>query len=444
MRGWNAKTGAVYMPECRLRQLEKAPAAQRLAFGTKSVLRWSPPHPQMSSTAPLFIFLSLTSLLHAGAVPTDSIDSMDAATFRFPPDKGGKVEVVEGHDAKALRFEFPEKCASLFAARATKATPEWDKAAGFSFWVKGDGSAHLGGLQFIWDNDFSVRYDYAFLIDSTEWRKVTVAWRDLVPVLPSPKSQPLGAGGNAPSKLSQLWFGKWWYWRDYAAHSYAIDDIRLEQQMDLDNTDSRPTGAPLARVMAKLKAGQPITIVTMGDSLTDTHHWTNRETNWPAMLKAKIKERFGSEVTIVNPAIGGTQLRQNLVLIPQWLQSTPAPDLVTVCFGYNDWDAGMRGPMFLATHKDATERIRRATHGKSDVLLMTPARALTRWSDMAELCTATREAAHDEKAGLADLEAAFESAGATDRARLFATDKVHLSSGGQAVVANAVLGALQP
>ena len=28
--------------------------------------------------------------------------------------------------------------------------------------------------------------------------------------------------------------------------------------------------------------------------------------------------------TIVNPAIGGTQLRQNLVLIPRWLAKAPS------------------------------------------------------------------------------------------------------------------------
>ena len=57
----------------------------------------------------------------------------------------------------------------------------------------------------------------------------------------------------------------------------------------------------------------------MGDSLTDTRHWANREADWPALLKEQLKAKYNSEVTIVNPAIGGTQLRQNLVLMPRWL-----------------------------------------------------------------------------------------------------------------------------
>jgi lysophospholipase L1-like esterase len=310
---------------------------------------------------------------------------------------------------------------------------------------KGDGSAHFGGLQFIWNEDYAARYDYAFPIDSTEWRKVVVPWRDLIPVLPSPNAQPLDAAtGNAPSKLTQLWWGKWWYWRDDAAHSYAIDDVRLEPFIAPDPTNDARASAPLERIAAKLKAGQPVTIVTMGDSLTDARHWTNQKTNWPTMLKAKLTERFGSQVTIVNPAIGGTQLRQNLVLMPLWARTTPEPDLVTVCFGYNDWDAGMRGPMFFETQKDAVARIRRATHGKADVLLMTPARALERWTEMAELGDATRRAAQETKAGFADLESAFATAGANDRPRLFVEDKVHLSVSGQEVVASAVFDALTP
>jgi lysophospholipase L1-like esterase len=128
--------------------------------------------------------------------------------------------------------------------------------------------------------------------------------------------------------------------------------------------------------------------------------------------------------------------------MPLWLKDTPEPDLVTVCFGYNDWDAGMRGPLFAEAQKDAVDRIRRATKGKADVLLLTPARALTRWDEMTELCEATRQAAVARKAGLVDLEAAFGIAGSDDRARLFATDRVHLSQAGQEVVAGAILDAL--
>ena len=90
--------------------------------------------------------------------------------------------------------------------------------------------------------------------------------------------------------------------------------------------------------------------MTMGDSLTDKRHWANREVCWLDLLRDAAEGRsIRSDVTIVNPAIGGTQLRQNLVLIPRWLDRAPEPDLVTIFFGGNDWDAGMRGEEFRAS-----------------------------------------------------------------------------------------------
>lgn len=362
------------------------------------------------------------------------IDTMDEIRFRSG-DKG-KLELVDGKVGKAVKFTYPDKCQNVFFMSRVRGQKEWDDAAGFSFWVKGDGSDHFGGIQFIYDEDYAVRYDFMFPIKSTEWTKVTVAWQDLVPALP--KGDMLGKV-NKPSKLSALWVGKWWYWRDYASHSFAIDELRLEKKIERDTNDYKPTGAPLARTLAKLKEGKPITVVTMGDSLTDTAHWANRQTNWPALLQKQIKEKYQSDVKIVNPAIGGTQLRQNLVLMPRWLAQVPEPDLVLVCFGGNDWEAGMRGPQFAESNREAIDRIRRATKGKSDVMILTTVPAVERWTSATELAEACRKAARERNAGIADIEQAFLEAGKTDKEKLFVNDKVHLGPAGHEVVAKTVL-----
>jgi lysophospholipase L1-like esterase len=361
------------------------------------------------------------------------IHSMDDLKVR-PPDAKGSVESVDGKAGKALRLSFEDGCQSKFAMTPLRGAAGWDAAAGFSFWVKGDGSKRFGGLQLIWNEDYSARYDLMFPIDGTEWRQVTVAWSDLVPVLPQ------GSFSPAPSKFSALWFGKWWYWRDYGAHSYAVDELRLEPKIERP-APALPAGAPLQRILAKLKAKQPVTIVTMGDSLTDYAHWANKPVNWPTLLAKKLKEKHGSEATIVNPAIGGTQLRQGLVLMPRWLDA--APDLVTVLYGYNDWDAGMRGEAFRQTAREAVDRIRRATGGKADVCLVTTCPALERWTTMGELAEAVRKAAAERKAGLADTEKAFHAAAEGDRAKLFSSDKVHVGPDGHERIASAVLEAIE-
>jgi len=370
--------------------------------------------------------------------------AMDSAGLRMIG-KGGENALVDGKVGKAVKLTYPANCKNVFFTVPFKGSPEWDKLDGFSFWVKGDGSKQLGGLQFIWNDDYAARYDYAFPIDSTEWKKVYVPWTDLIPALakPSCKLMGTGAGHNPPSKLKAFWIGKWWYWREYGACSFTIDNVQLEPKIDADTTDYTPRGDPLARVLAKLKARKPVTIVTMGDSLTDYKHWANRQVNWPTVLKKTLEQKYGSKVTIVNPAIGGTELRQNLILMPRWLARSPEPDLVTVCFGYNDWSDGMRGPMFLETHKYGVGRIRRMTKGKADVLLITTCPAVSRWDTMAELAQATRDAAKARKAGLADIYKAFHAAGVENKERLYCRDKTHMGAPGHELVAKTVAGAIE-
>lgn len=369
------------------------------------------------------------------------IATMDELRFQ-PPAANGREELVKGKVGGAVRFRFEKDARSTFFTSNIHGAPDWDRAAGLSFWVKGDGTDGFGGLQLIFDDDFAVRYDLAFPVKGAEWTKVNAAWRDFVPVLPGPRAKPLGTpGGNPPSKISALWFGKWWYWGDYPALSFAVDEVRLAPTIERDERDHRPDGPPLARMFAKLKAGKAVTVVTMGDSLTDKRHWANRETGWVDLLKSRVKEQYGAAVTIIDPAIGGTQLRQNLVLIPTWLDQTPAPDLITVFFGGNDWDAGMRGEEFQRAVADAVDRIRRATRGKADVLILTTNPSAARWETTRELAEACRKAARDRNAGLADTEEAFRVAGkeGEGRDRLFVHDRVHLSRAGHELVAETVL-----
>ena len=354
----------------------------------------------------------------------------------------GTVELVEGKFGKACLFSLREAAGPGFMTAWVAATPEWDEAAGLSFWVKGDGSTHWGGLELIDGNDYALRYGYCFPIDSTEWTRVVVPWRDLIPELAGPL---VGAkGGFAPSAFRNVWFGKWFYWRERPAHSYAIDQMVLEKTIDPDRADATAERAGASRVLAKLKAKKAVTIVTMGDSLSDKRHWANRQVLWSELLVGKIKEKYGAEATLVNPAIGGTTLTQNLILMPQWLKGTPKPDLVTVWFGYNDWSSGMRGPAFQETLRAAVDRLRRLTRGRSEVLLITSCPSMERWHAMEEFAGAARAVAAERKTGLADVAAAFHERGLLVDARptLYCDDKTHLGGPGHLLACQTVLKAI--
>jgi lysophospholipase L1-like esterase len=391
-----------------------------------------------------FSIAALLAILVTAVSAADGrvLDSMDALSFQQPKEKA-TVELVDGKEgAHAIKFTFADQCLNAFCFSKIRGKEDWDSAAGISFWVKGDGSANMGGIQFVWNEDYGVRYGYAFPIDSTDWKKITIRWSDLLPETSNAKALPLGKDGNAPSKLGAMWVGKWWYWKNFAAHSFAIDDIRLEATIP-PPADAPKPASPLAHVVEKLKAKQPITVVTMGDSLTDYAHWANKPINWPTLFKEKLKAKFGSEVTIVNPAMGGTELRQNVVLIPRWLKQAPEPDLVTICFGFNDWNSGMRGEMFEKTMADAIDRVRRATNGKADVLVITTNPAVEYWDTLAELAEAVRKAAAAKGAALADTYAAFHEEGKTDRAHLYCNDKTHMGPPGHEVIAKTVFAQIE-
>ncbi len=145
----------------------------------------------------------------------------------------GTVENVAGKNGPAVKFTFNAGTVSGFIMGRVQPTAEWDKAAGFSFWVQGDGSDSWGGLEFIDKDDFGLRYGYCFPIDSTDWRKITVRWSDLIPEIKGPLVD--AKSGLAPSKFGYLALGKWYYWQQWPAHSFTIDHLVLESNIPADD-----------------------------------------------------------------------------------------------------------------------------------------------------------------------------------------------------------------
>jgi lysophospholipase L1-like esterase len=398
-----------------------------------------------------FSLAALSLLLIASSVRADDV-LFDMETIRHKPGEvkqkdGTKVpigtaEPVEGKVGKAVKFTFTEKSSGFFFG-SVKADPSWNDAAGFSFWVKGDGSNSFGGIELIDKSDFGLRYGYCFPIDSKEWKKIVVPWHDLIPELKAP---PVDAkSGYAPANFGSLWFGKFFYWRDFPTHSYTIDQVQLEQKIDVAPTPQTPPG--LGRVRAKLQEHKPITIVTMGDSLTDANHWANRKTRWPVLLADAFKAKYGSDVKVVNPAIGGTTLSQNTVLISRWLKDAPNPDLVSIFFGGNDWETGVRGDRFKEYLRLAIDQVRRATGGSADILVMSVEPSFARWETYKELETAAREVAAEQHVGFADYAEEFrkvsQSPEAALKAEYWVWDKVHLGLKGHELTRDVVLKAIE-
>ncbi len=404
---------------------------------------------QLCTFLATLIFLATTGwgqesqpiLLDLASLPHKPSEVTTKAGAKVP---AGTVELVDGKFGKACKFSCVESTGPQFFTAWVNPQENWDEYEGFSFWVKGDGSKSCGGLEFVDGDNYSLRYGYCFPINSTDWTKITVPWSDLTPELAGPLVN--ADGGYAPSRFRNVWVGKWFYWREHPACSFTIERMQLEKKIDHSTTDDTPKQPGLPRVLAKLKAGQPVTLVTMGDSLSDKRHWANREKLWSELLTQKLKDTYGSQLTLINPAIGGTTLSQNVVLIPRWLQDAPSPDLVTIWFGGNDWDSGVRGARYRQYMRVAVDQIRRWTKGRAEILVMTTCPGFKRWETTSELCRAAYMVTKERNTGFADAAAAFHKAGSREEAlkrKYWAWDNVHLGPGGHELIADTVFRAIQ-
>jgi hypothetical protein len=102
---------------------------------------------------------------------------MDEMQFA-PPKEKGSASLVDGRVGKAVRFRFEADAPSTFFSSNIHGKPEWDRALGFSSWVRGNGSDGFEGLEFIYDDDYAMRYDVCFPVKNGEWTKISVAWQD--------------------------------------------------------------------------------------------------------------------------------------------------------------------------------------------------------------------------------------------------------------------------
>ena len=400
---------------------------------------------------------SAGQLAIAGDEPTGPVLFGKDEVARWKTDDknpAGKLEIVDGKFGKAVKFSFDKSDGARFFTGYTKTPAEADDCAGVSFWVKGDGSDNFGCLHLI-DSTYAKRYDFAFPVKNTEWTKITVPWCDFMPVIAGPVIDP--KTGFKPSGVEAYFFGKFHYWPDRPAHSFTMDTLALEKTIDVDKTDYTPKGDPLERLRAKLKDKKPITIVTMGDSLTDKKHNSNSPATvktWAEQLADKIKAKYGSEVKYVNPSLGGRTLGACSVLIPTWLKDAPQPDLVTVFFGGNDYDtftAQKTSDADMTTYFNGwqaqnVDRIRRLTKGSPDIILMTTAPGFKRWDTYKPLIEATKAAAKDKKTALADIDAAFHAAGDAEtlvKDKYWHWDNVHMGPKGHELICDAMMKVIE-
>ena len=93
--------------------------------------------------------------------------------------------------------------------------------------------------------------------------------------------------------------------------------------------------ASLPHVAARLEAGEPVTIVALGSSSTEGVGASRPEYNYPSRLAVELRERFGTQVRVLNRGVGGEAMGAMLSRIERDVVAAQ-PDLVVWQVGTND------------------------------------------------------------------------------------------------------------
>lgn len=191
---------------------------------------------------------------------------------------------------------------------------------------------------------------------------------------------PAGAPRTIPQKADDaarhvLFENGHWFHDQQAEVTYEHDAPKWDAPI--------PTVAreQLPHVLAKLQAGQPVTIGVSGDSISaggNASGMTKASPGMPAfpeLVAAQLEQSYGSKVTLHNRAVGGWTSSQGAGDLDALLETKP--DLVIIAYGMND--VGYRNAeAFQKTIAGMLERIRQA-NAETDVILVSPMTGNPQW-----------------------------------------------------------------
>ncbi|MBI2302410.1 MAG: hypothetical protein HYU66_26190, partial [Armatimonadetes bacterium] len=238
----------------------------------------------------------------------------------------------------ALQIGLPGTVVRELVPRATLAMAGWDRYQGISFQVKGDGSENYGCFAVSGGgSDGTYSYVTWFPLRDTTWHRVTVGWDDLVP---EGQCDPIGSlGALPPSGITVIRCGCRWTigHNNYPLPpvSFGLDQVQLEETVPA--SPAAPALAPFDQVIARLKAGQPVRIQCMGDSITAGTSLPDRENQRYAVLLGRLLREWlkNDQIVCESRAVGGARLNDARAWVPRDFAGPP-PDLITVLYGYND------------------------------------------------------------------------------------------------------------
>jgi lysophospholipase L1-like esterase len=388
----------------------------------------------MSPLRPSFCLRLIPLLGLLAAVPV-TLDECDDAKLWLAT--RGPAKVTNAPEAKfapsAVKVTLPGEVTRTLSKSWVPGSADWDRFAGLSFWVKGDGSENFSCLA------VSGPYSYAFYfpLKDTEWHQVTASWADFAPE--GQTGEIGGPGGMPPSAINAIRLGTRWtifHNNQYIPpHSFAIDRIQMEEKLP------PPAAVPPARdfkeILSLLKEKKPLRIQCMGDSITAGTGLADKDRSRYAVLSEDLLRRWTGNTNIVSysRAVGGARSTDQRAWVPRDFAG-PAPDLVTLWIGYNDKSGAYTREYYKQSVGDYLDRVSRFTKGRTAFLLIATGPGCgARFTMMDDYAEAVREIARERKLPLLDMNKTLKALG-RDAIEPFFADMAHPNEKGHRLIAD--------
>ena len=141
--------------------------------------------------------------------------------------------------------------------------------------------------------------------------------------------------------------------------------------------------AGLARILARLDARQPVSVVMLGDSISTGANASGvvgappGQPGYPDLVAEGLRRRFGAPVTLTNLSVGGMNAPWGVAQMPAAIAA--APDLFLIAFGMNDASGRCPAVEYAACIRQMAAAMRAARPG-CDVIVVTTMTANPAWS----------------------------------------------------------------
>ena len=142
-----------------------------------------------------------------------------------------------------------------------------------------------------------------------------------------------------------------------------------------------PVTAGLSRTLAKLRAGEPLTIGVSGDSIStglDASGKTDAQPQQPGyaqLIVAQLAALSGSDIDLVNRSVAGWSVANGVQDLAELLKSQP--DLIIVAYGMND--VGRRDPRWYRERTEEILRGVREANAETEVILVSTMLGNDQW-----------------------------------------------------------------